>query len=116
MGPDRLQRAFLAARCRGADSGSAGHHRHAEEARDRVEHRRVPQEVQVPAVLDHDYPAASMRGRRYDRVVCAEDRELSSRSSLRVVRGAEGDEPADAAPVAELDEVAGDETAEAVAD
>src|SRR5262249_56361150 len=30
-------------------------------------------------------------------------------------RGAEGDEPADAAPVAELDEVAGDETAEAVA-
>src|SRR5262249_1883619 len=38
------------------------------------------------------------------------------RSSLRVVGRAEGDEPADAAPIAELDEVAGDETAEAVAD
>src|SRR5262249_12568457 len=74
------------------------------------------QEVQVPAVLDHDHPAASVRGRRHERVVRGEDRELSRRSSLRVVRGAEGDEPADAAPVAELDEVAGDETAQAVAD
>src|SRR5262245_59602125 len=72
--------------------------------------------LRVPAVLDHDHPAASVRGRRHERVVRGEDRELSHRSSLRVVRGAEGDEPADAPPVAELDEVAGDETAEAVAD
>src|SRR5262249_49573096 len=100
----------------GADLGKAGRHRHAEEARDGVEHRRMPQKVEVPAVLDHDHPAASVCGRRHDRVVRGEDRELSCRSSLRVVRRAEGDEPADAAPVAELDEVAGDETAEAVAD
>src|SRR5262249_29510901 len=101
---------------RAAHPGSAaGRHRHAEEARDRVEHRRVPEEVQVPAVLDHDHPATFVCGRRHERVVRGEDRELPGRSSLRVVRGAEGDEPADAAPVAELDEVSGDETAEAVA-
>ena len=33
-----------------------------------MEHRRVLQEVQVSAVLDHDHPAASIRGRRYERV------------------------------------------------
>src|SRR5262249_15277295 len=76
----------------------------------------VLQEVQVPAVLDHDHTPASLHGRRHERVVRSEDRELSRRSSLRVVRRAEGDEPPDAPPVAELDEVAGDETAEAVAD
>src|SRR5262249_35213026 len=64
----------------------------------------------------HDHPAASVRRRRHERVVRGEDRELSRRSSLRVVRRAERDEPADAASVAELDEVAGDETAEAMAD
>src|SRR5262249_58405476 len=54
-------------------------------------------------------------GRRPGGVVRGEDRELSRGSSLRVVRGAERDEPADAFPVAEPDEMAGDETAEAVA-
>src|SRR5262249_39675154 len=51
-----------------------------------------------------------------ERVVRGEDRELARRSSLRVVRRAERDEPADTAAVAELDEVTHDEAAEAVAD
>ena len=63
-----------------ADLGTAGRQRHAEEAHDHVEHRRVPQQVQVPAVLDHDHPAASVSRRRHEGACAAKIANLTTRA------------------------------------
>src|SRR5262245_53066392 len=93
-----------------------GDQRNAEVAGDRVQDRRMTEKVQMSAVLHHHDAARRDTRRRHQRVVGGEDRELARRSALGIVRCTEGHEPADAAPVAELHQMASDEPTEAVAD
>src|SRR5206468_12808100 len=89
----------------------------AEERGHLPERGRVVEETQVAAAHDRRAAAPQAKwGRRDDDVGGAEDRGLALRQGVRQVRGAERDEAADARALAPLEQVTGDEAAQAVPD
>src|ERR1043166_7383080 len=102
-------------RLRGQGDGHGGPPWGAEKAAHGPQHLWMREERPVTTVLDDDR-AASVAWGRHEDIVGSEDGELPVRSPVRVIRRAERGEPPHVATVSELDEVARDQPAEAVAD
>src|SRR5262245_9863781 len=102
-----------ATRRRGLRRGNGG-----EEPEHGGQYRAMTEQAQMAAAWDHQHSpagAVSGLGRGDERVLGSEDRELLPGKPVAEVWRAEGDQLANGAAVLHFHEVAGDETAEAVA-